>query len=178
MKMAELKKVCKKLKISDAGKKAQLIKRIVIFIQTGRVMPLPKIPASSRVQNYPIQNLEPHALMLYGEYKNDAKTRAFFKKLIGSYFHFTAFGIDWLNDRWIQGKPPTYQEFADYWIKEKKQRILKKAKPKDEWAFIKFMQCMKKEEPNATKDDLMHAWKRLQANKAQLVDKLLCKVIN
>ena len=72
-----------------------------------------------------------------------------------------------LNERWLQGNPPTYQEFADYWITETEQRKKEKPKPKDEWMFIRFMQKMKKLEPNARKGDLVYAWKTLQAQKAK-----------
>lgn len=175
MKMAELKKACQILSFSDKGKKAELIKRIMAFIQTGIVETLPKIPAQSCAKNYPIQPLDPSSLMLYGGYKNDLETRDFFKKLIGSHFHFTAFGIDWLNERWLQGNTPTYQEFADYWIQESARRKREKPKPKDEWMFIRFMQHMEKVEPQALKDDLMHAWKERQAKKAQEAYQLLKK---
>ena len=56
--------------------------------------------------------------MLKGGYKNDLKTRIFFKSIIGDYFHFTAFGIDWLKEQWMKGEPPTYKKFADMWTKE------------------------------------------------------------
>jgi hypothetical protein len=96
------------------------------------------MPATSLAQNYPQQTLSASSLMLYGSYKNDALTRAFFISLIGPQFHFTAFGIDWLKQRWHEGKPPTYQEFAHYWIDETQKRTDKKAAPKQEWAFINF----------------------------------------
>lgn len=176
MKMAELKKACQILSFSDKGKKAELINRIMAFIQTGRIKMLPKIPAQSLAKNHPIQVLEASSLMLYGAYKNDLKTRDFFKTLIGHHFHFTAFGIDWLNERWLQGKPPTHQEFADFWIKETARRKQEKPKPKDEWMFIRFMQKMEKIEPQASKEDLLHAWKELQAQKAKQAYELLKQV--
>ncbi len=175
MKMAELKKACLILALPDKGKKAALIERILTFIQEGRITTIPKIPATSLAKNYPVQPLAASRLMLYGEYKNDLKTRNFFKKLIGPQFHFTAFGIDWLNDRWLQSNPPTYQEFADFWVQETARRKQEKPKPKDEWMFIRFMQQMEKEEPEAKQEDLLHAWKQVQAQKKeegfQLLDK-------
>lgn len=173
MKMAELKNACLSLALPEKGKKTELINRIMTFIETGRIITSPTLPASSRAKNYPIQPLAPASLMLYGEYKNDLKTRAFFQSLIGAQFHFTAYGIDWLNDRWLEGKPPTYQEFADYWTTETKQRKQVKAAPKDEWMFIRFMQSMEKTEPNASQKDLLEAWKLLQAQKALEAQKLL-----
>ena len=107
MKMAELQDACRILGLPDAGKKAELIEKIMVFIRTGTIMPLPKIPEISRASLRQAQRLHPDALMLYGSYKNDAATRAFFKTLIGPRFHYTAFGIDWLNwNRSMANRPP------------------------------------------------------------------------
>ena len=165
MKMLELRKACLILSLPEKGKKALLIERILTFIKNGTVMPVPQVPAVSLAKNHSLQPLAPQSLMLYGGYKNDLKTRNFFKKLIGEHFHFTAYGIDWLNERWLEGNPPTYQEFADFWSRETAQRKKENKKPKDEWMFIRFMQKMEKDEPMASKEDLLHAWKQIQEQK-------------
>lgn len=165
MKMAELRKASQTIGLYNKEKKAHLINLILTYIKSGKIITIPKIPAQSRAKSQAIQPLATSSLMLYGGYKNDRKTRDFFKKLIGPHFHFTAYGIDWLNERWLQGKPPTYQEFAVFWVKESAQRKKEKSKPKDEWMFIRFMQKMEKIEPDASKKDIFHAWKQLQAQK-------------
>jgi hypothetical protein len=177
MKMDQLKEGCEKLTLSSKGKKKELIDRILTFIKTGQIVVCAKIPAKSIAKSYPEQLLKSDSYMLYGSYKNDAKTRAFFTSLIGPHFHFTAFGIDWLNDRWQQGLPPTYQEFADYWSKEMAWRKQHANAPKDEWAFIKFLQRMQRDEPNARQEDLMHAWKELQQKQAMTAEKLIEKAM-
>lgn len=177
MKIGELKKACVMLSLPCTGKKIDLIARIMTFIQSGKIIEYPTIPKQSRSNNYPIQDIKADTLMLYGGYKNDAKTRAFFKKMIGPHFHFTAFGIDWLNDRWLQGNPPTYQEFADYWVTEVEQRKQIKSKPKDEWKYINFLQQMSKEHPELLKKDLMLRWKKLQADKAHIAFEILESII-
>lgn len=175
MKVAELKKASHMFGLSDKGKKGQLIEQILTFINEGKITEISTIPAVSRAKNHPIQMLSPSSLMLHGSYKNDLKTRNFFKKLIGPQFHFTAFGIDWLNERWLNGCPPTYQEFADFWIQEQERHNREKPKPKDEWMLIRFMQKMKKEEPEASKEDLLHAWKQVQNAKKEQGFQLLKK---
>ena len=175
MKMAELKKVCLMLSLPHADTKMNLITRIMTFVSVGIITLPAVIPATSQAKNYSRQPLEPTALMLYGSYKNDAQARAFFKKIIGNHFHFTAYGIDWLNERWHAGNPPTYQEFADYWIKETTKRKFDKPEPKDEWQYINFLQKMAYEYPDLPKSDLMVAWKKLQAEKARKVFQLLEK---
>lgn len=177
MKMNELKDACILLNLPPKGKKTELMHRIITFIKDGIVTSNSEIPLSSRSKNYPPQKLMPASYMLYGSYKNDAASRDFFKKLIGSHFHFTAFGIDWLNDRWQSGLPPTYQEFADYWQKEMGRRKMHKVAPKDEWAFINFVQRMKKEEPFALQDDIMHAWKETQKQQSELAIALIKKAL-
>ena len=173
MKMDELKKACIMLSLPCKGKKLELIKRIILFVQTGKVTEPLIIPKQSHVSSFHVQQLNANALMLYGHYKNDAKTRAFFKTLIGPHFHFTAFGIDWLNERWAQSNPPTYQEFADYWIAETERRKQAKSEPKDEWQYIKFLQQMQKEQSLISKEELMARWKKLQADKADLAFEIL-----
>jgi hypothetical protein len=164
--MAELQEMCTLLYLPHAGIKSQLIERIMTFIQTGTILQPPRIPDASRAKAHPAQALHPKALMLYGSYKNDAKTRAFFKQLIGPHFHFTAFGIDWLNDRWMQGKPPTYQEFADYWSAENDRRKKHPEEPKQEWRYIRFVQAMNAAHPGASSREIMDAWKAEQAEQA------------
>jgi hypothetical protein len=104
-------------------------------------------------------------------------TRNFFKKLIGPHFHFTAFGIDWLNERWLDGNPPTYKEFADYWIQETAKRKIKKEKPKQEWAYINFLQQAQKDFPNDSKSTLLSKWEKLRAEKAKFAQDILKSLI-
>lgn len=167
MKMEELHYACTLLHLPDVGKKTVLIDRIEQFIKTGHVLPLAQIPDSSRAKKHPFQPLHADSLMLHESYKNDYATRDFFKKLIGPAFHFTAFGIDWLNERWMQGSPPTYQEFANYWVVESQRRKQKRQAPKKEWAYINFVQQMQTTHPHASKTAVMQAWKTIQAENAQ-----------
>ena len=101
----ELKELCIKLSLSKKGKKLELISRIILFIKTGDKQSIPDLPEISCAKKGQAYELSKNSLMLKNAYKNDLKTRIFFKKLIGDYFHFTAFGIDWLNERWMHGSP-------------------------------------------------------------------------
>ncbi|MCK4517528.1 SAP domain-containing protein [Candidatus Babeliales bacterium] len=175
MKIAELRELCSVLSIPENGAKKVLISRIIKYLRTGSVEKIKEIPVSSRAKNFPPQLLKADALMLHGSYKNDAKTRQLFKSLIGPQFHFTAFGIDWLNERWLQGQPPTYQEFADYWIAETGRRCHEKVKPKKEWAYINFLQRAKSRKDYDSKADLMLAWKKMREEKVALVREIIKK---
>lgn len=109
--------------------------------------------------------------MLKGSYKNDYATRSFFKALIGSHFHFTAYGIDWLQERWEQGKPPTYREFANMWQSQWQWRKQQKVDPKEEWAYLNFCQQFMKKYPHSSRSQMMKEWKEkreAQVTKAHL----------
>lgn len=134
--ISELKACCNSLKIPESSTKLLLINRILQYLKDGTLIKVSTIPIASRAQKNKKYPLQPDTSMVKGAYKNDLKTRLFFKKLIGNYFHFTAFGIDWLNQRWIGGNPPTYQEFATMWQQEYEKRKKEKVGPKQEWHIL------------------------------------------
>ena len=154
----ELRELTLRFDLSDKGDKRALIERIKHFIKTGEAKQPQNIPPVSRAKRGIIYPLSPETLMLKGAYKNDLARRKFFKSLIGDYFHFTAFGIDWLNERWLAGNPPTYREFADMWQKEYAHRKTQKAAPKKEWAYINFTQKFIEKNPNASRETITAAW--------------------
>lgn len=69
---------------------------------------------------------------------------------MGDHFHFTAFGIDWIKKRCIEGNPPTYGEFTLFWQKEHTARKQRKSSSKQERAYITFLQNHVKKYPNAS----------------------------
>ncbi len=173
----ELKDIALKLSLPKKSKKGALIHRIVHFLRTGDTKSdseIPTISCAKRGQEYPLTS---NTLILKGAYKNDLATRLFFKKLIGTYFHFTAFGIDWVNERWLEGNPPTYQEFADMWIKEYTRRKEEGSQPKHEWAYINLAQKFMKEHPNGSKKDLLEAWDRTRKKNLEIAHEILEKAL-
>src|SRR5579872_5985128 len=81
MKMSEIKNFCHNHEIPITGKKGALIERIKQFLSTGKIIKptaLPEISKAKKGKKYP---LLPNVLILHGSYKNDLKTRTFFKKL-------------------------------------------------------------------------------------------------
>ncbi len=171
--VSELKQACAMFDLPSKGKKGDIITRIITYLDSGVVTQLPTVPPQSLAKNHPPQDLRPKALMLQGGYKNDAKTRALFKEMIGPHFHYTAFGVDWLMDRWLQGDPPTYQEFADYWVEETERRKLTKVKPKSEWRLITFMQEMHAAHPLLTIADLFQLWHHVRNEKVKKAFEIL-----
>lgn len=169
----ELRELALRLCLEGKGNKMVVINRILHFLETGQKLTVQKLPEISRSKRGLIYPLEKDTLMLKGSYKNDLKTRMFFKKLIGAHFHFTAFGIDWLNERWMDGNPPTYQEFANMWQEEYQKRKEMPVAPKAEWAYINFVQKFILSSPEASRECVHQAWEsERQQHKNYIYDRL------
>lgn len=176
MKMKEIKNFCKNHVIPTKGQKGEILKRIKHFLTTGDILlPLvmPEKSKSKKGVQYP---LHPDTHILYGAYKNDLKTRTFFKKLIGDHFHFTAFGQDWIADRWQKGRPPTYAEFAKAWQNEYLKRAKSEANPKQEWAYLNFVRRFQKENPGASKTDVAKGWEKTRKQQVKRAKLILDKI--
>ncbi len=173
LKMNELRSLCEYLGIPKTGKKGFLIDLIKQYLLTGEVLKPTLIPNISRAPKGMHSELRSDALILYGLYKNDLRTRLFMKTLVGKHFHFTAFGQDWIRERWEKGKPPTYQEFADMWQAEYLAGKNKKRSPKKEWAFLNFGLAYHNAHPEASKQEIMELWKAKQAAVAMRVKDLI-----
>lgn len=168
--VGDLKSICTALKLETKGIKLALIDRIIAFMNTGETKTLKTFPKASRSSFYRNnQPLQPHSLMLYGQYKNDAQAREFFKQLIGPQFHFTAFSIDWLKARWMAGHPPTHLEFATFWQHEYNLRKQEGSELKKEWALLNFVKAYRAQNPNAKRTEVANAWKQILAEKRDLV---------
>ena len=176
MNMTELRQACKQLKLPHTGLKALLISRIMTFIETGKIVTVPPIPEISKAKKGHQYPLAPQTKILLGSYKNDLKTRIFMKSLVGNHFHFTAFGQDWMKQRWQEGNPPTYAEFARFWQAEHERRKNKQSPLKQEWALLNFMRRYQEEHPNAGQKEMMRDWKKERATKAHEAMTLLKKV--
>jgi hypothetical protein len=175
--MKELPRFCEGLGLQSKGKKIVLITRMLTFIETGEVVREPKIPAASCAPRGEKADLRANAKMLYGRFKNDAATRAFFKALIGEHFHYTVFGLDWLQERWLAGKPPTYGEFATFWQQEYLARKKSKGEMKKEWALLHFVAAFLKKYPNAEREEVVIAWKQERSRQVAIGEQILRKIL-
>ena len=95
--MSELKQICKKLKLPTTGKKGEIVLRILTFVKDGKVITSTKLPEASIAKKGTKYVLSERSKILKGAYINNDETRIFMKKLVGSHFHFTAFGQQWLT---------------------------------------------------------------------------------
>jgi hypothetical protein len=166
----ELKAYCEKFGLSLKGKKSTLIYRVIHFLKTGEKLEIAKYPINSISKSNKDYTPKPRDLILKGLYKNDLKTRLFFKSIIGQHFHFTAFGVDWLEQRWIDGNPPTYQEFANMWSKEYVLRKTNGSNPKAEWAYITFVKNYLAKHAQVSRTELLKQWELERLRHKSLVD--------
>lgn len=176
MKMAELKSFCQKHAIPLQGKKGEILSRLKNYLLTGKINQPKSLPDISKAKPKKLYPLAINTKILKGAYKNDLTTRNFFKKLIGEHFHFTSFGQDWILNRWREGKPPTYGQFAKYWQKEFLQRQNSEVNPKQEWAYLNFIRQYKKQTPHLSKRNISLAWKKTQQTKAKIAEAILSKI--
>ena len=177
LKMSQLKEICINLRIPPHKKKIELIQAICTYVKEGKILDIPKIPEISKALKSTFYPLKPSTKILHGNYKNDLATRKFMKTLVGQHFHYTAYGIDWINEKWMNGTPPTYEEFAIFWQKEYEKRQLKKVSPKKEWAYINFVQEYGKSNPYANRKEIMKAWKKELEKHSLFVQTILQKFI-
>lgn len=171
--VSELRSLAEACHLSKKGGKRFLIERILHFLKTGEKQELPSYPAVSLAKGSLEEPITAKSQMLRGRYKNDLKNRLFFKKLIGPHFHFTAFGIDWLEDRWLKGQPPTYQEYAEMWTQEMAFRKTKGSLPKDEWAYIRFVKNYLLKDAKAGRSDLLKNWEEERILHKKWIDSFL-----
>jgi len=173
----ELRDLAIRLDLSPRGAKMALILRIVHFLKTGERLTSTKIPDISCAKRGVFYPMALQALMLKGAYKNDLAARLFFKSHIGEYFHFTAFGIDWLNMRWLSGDPPTYQAFIQMWVSEFDRRQRQPVEAKEEWAYINFVQEFSSNVPHCTSTAILEAWQTERERNKGLVMALLASYL-
>lgn len=171
----ELRDLALTLGLSAKDNKVALVEGIVHFVVTGKILPTAKIPKTSCAGRGKKYLIAENSLILKGAYKNDLVTRTFFKGLIGPHFHFTAFGIDWINERWLAGNPPTYKEFAEMWQYEHEHRSKYGSIPKQEWAYIRFTQTLLASNPSASKEALLAAWEAERAQQQKIAYAILKK---
>lgn len=178
MNMEELKEMSEKLELPIKGKKRDLIKGVLHYIQTGQTLKQAPIPEKSRAQKNKEYPLKPDTSILLGAFKNDAVTRNFMKTLVGDHFHFTAFGQDWIKERWLEGNPPTYQEFSQYWQQEYERRKKEGAEPKQEWAYLSFIRQYLIKHPKVSRKEITQQWGKIRKQKVEEAKDILRKALS
>jgi len=171
--MRELKNMSLHFRLPIQNEKIKLIESIELYLTTGKITTQQQIPTASKAKPKTVYPLAPETIILKGSFTNDLKTRIFLKSLIGNHFHYTAYGIDWIKEQWVQGTPPTYAQFATYWQQEYQKRQITKAPMKVEWAYLNFLDRYQKQHPTASKSQAIGAWKIERAVQVEKIKKIL-----
>jgi len=90
----ELVAFCRSKGISMTGEKQELAHRIIVYLQTGKIIKtVPKVKSKSK---YDWNNAEIDLdTEITDNYKNSENVRAFMKREIGSHFHFNTAFMQW-----------------------------------------------------------------------------------
>lgn len=171
--VSELKETCERLNIPKAGEKIVLIERIITYVKKKKIIPPNQFPTISHAQKGVVYPLIPKGLILYGNYKNDLKTRTFMKELVGDHFHFTSYGNDWIKEQWYSGSRPTYANFAQFWQNEYIKRKDKPVAAKPELAYINFIQSYLAKKPKSSNQELRREWELVRQQNIEKVKLIL-----
>jgi hypothetical protein len=153
---SELRVLCKKYDLPVSGVKADLTARIIRYLETGEIIhPVPKIKYTFRDSDKEMA-LEAKVV----NYKNDAKTRAFFKKQIGSHFHFNVHLINFVKSN----KNLTYEGLVQEWLAEEKRRENPNYKTKIHASceYNRFIREFFAREKEKNLSDAIAEWKKLK----------------
>jgi hypothetical protein len=170
----QLKQACSELELPTSGLKSTLIERVSSKI-TGK-----KERDDKDKRSYPSFNhlphdkiIKPQSYILPQNYKSNLITRNFFKKFIGNHFAFTASGQRWIRAQWRQGIAPTYKEFAEFWIKEHKERKSKQTVILEQFAYNRFTREFLLQNPQASPSLVRSLWKKKQKEETDYVFQLI-----
>lgn len=138
--------------------------RIAKFLETGivEIKPIVQQIKSNSKFNWKTEELTKETL-LTDSYKNTENVRQFFKKHIGSHFHFTTTFMKWMKKN--SGK--NLQNAANEWIKlnelSKDKSIKTKIAPQFE--YNSFIRDFLKVNPDMSLIDTIKQWKRIHYEK-------------
>eukprot|EP00392_Amoebophrya_sp_AT5.2_P006986 g6998.t1 len=187
----ELREVCSgTLKILDKGAKNLLVQRVVAYL---RHYPREK-PVLASLRSFPpeagrragedagpsdrFQPTRVENLMAHKVYKNDARHREFFVRQIGPQFHFTAAGIEWLNERWLQGVRPTFQEYIEYWKETNEELKNSGKKPSAGFQTLQFNQFQTRHGSKGwNREKLLEEWSKERTEKKKLALQIVGEIL-
>jgi SAP domain-containing new25 len=146
LRMDELRLACRQLRLQARGQKRELVQRILSALGGQAVTSVASLKRQAR--SHERQTYKNSARMMPGSYTNGAAARAFFKNAIGPHFHFTVYGMDWIQARWAVGEHPTFSQFVTYWNREYAARKAgKDFATKPELARVRFLRAQKRRGP-------------------------------
>jgi len=150
---------------------SNIANNIIAFLSTGKQIYVAKVPAISKAKPNTTYPIHKNALMLKGNFKNTGKHKEFLKQLIGNNYKTKVAGIDWLNKRWLQGNPPTYAQFAEFYKTIANQPLQEKASLR----LNNFTKNYAKQNPNASMQQITQKWEEVRLHHKQITLNLVNK---
>ncbi len=153
--------------IPASGPKDELLRRIDLFLRTGR---RPKTRAASAPRRGAKRPGPLTVRTVVGDdFRCDAGTRAFFKSVIGEHFHFTAHLQQFRRERIGRGERLTYGDLAREWIAEHERRKDKnyKSELSRSWEYITFVRAFfadKRRNAGRSMGDAAKAWNEIRVH--------------
>jgi hypothetical protein len=145
---------------SDDDRKGVILNRIRHYLRTGNILGATCFPASVVCLDILVKNIKATDRLCYGQYdKNSDVMVGLLKTLTNGQFKSGAIARILAREFWSEGIAPTYQEYANAWMRAKENH----KRPNPEWAFLS---------DRASRKDTSN-WKRLRAKKAKYVLEML-----
>lgn len=157
----ELTDFCTSTGLGTTGLKPEIMKRIYIFLTTG------KKPKTETIKNSKILDsdkpITPNTPVI--NYKNDPPTRDFFIKYIGPHFRFSARVNIFRKEQAVIGNKITYSDLIKAWLHEYEQRKDKAIKLPimASCEYNQFTRDFYAAEPNAERKTVIAAWKKIRS---------------
>ena len=157
-KKSELVTFCRQNNLAQNGLKQILTERIYIFLSTGKKTFSKTKSCTFRDSDLPLQKTT-----YVKNYVNNLKTRQFFKKHIGSHFHFTVHLMSFIKKN--AGKKLTYEDL----IKEWKREHIRKKDPNHKRPISKsceynqFFRDFFSKEKDRSRKDAIQAWYQVRS---------------
>jgi hypothetical protein len=126
----ELAQFCHQLGIPASGRKLEILRRIEVYLRSGKVLRPERIVLGATNNHSASQadacNQKLTLASPVVNFKSDQRTREFFTSVIGPHFHFTAH----LN-QFMRGRDDlTYGDLVKEWLAERERRKDKSYKPR------------------------------------------------
>lgn len=159
-KKVELVSFCGIHGLSTEGSKSAITKRIELFLKTGEIKNLQKIKTTIA----PDSKITINRKTLVINYKNDAKTRSFFEKEIGTHFHFNSYLRQFSKSINMDSKI-TYGDLVDGWINEEanKKNPNYKSTIGEQFKFNQFQRDFYALEKGKTQKEFIKAWQLVRS---------------
>jgi len=154
----ELQDFCRRQGLPASGGKQELAARILYFLETGKLKPMPATRRSA-----PARTTAPPTLhtIITKDYRNTEENRRFFKAVIGEHFHFTTNFMRFCREQ--VGK--TFGDAVQEWYREQALKKDKNYKTEiaPQFEYNRYIRDFMADNPGSTLANAIRCWKYKKA---------------